>query len=223
MNSQWAKGHSEEVNFWIQWLETGGLKWPQEFQYRTDPRAEIGGVARQYLQKLPENARVLDVGAGPMTALGKMLDGRPIDITAVDALADLYDKLPFPPGSPIIRTRKCDTERLTEEFGENMFDLTYAQNTLDHSYDPMTALLQMVAVTKPGGYIATCHTANEAVTQNWVGLHQWNFHIESRDLKISSKHDTYSVSEAVAGKAPIVELAPDGASWVVCVLRKLPF
>ena len=37
--------------------------------------------------------RVLDVGAGPLTALGKVWPGRTLELTAVDPLADEYNAI----------------------------------------------------------------------------------------------------------------------------------
>ena len=218
---QWSAAIQSEVGFWTRWLESGGLSWQEEFKYRADPHAEIRGLARTWLEGFAGAPKVLDVGAGPVTVLGKFLDGRAIDLTAVDALAEIYDRLPFPPGLPVLRTQQCESERLREKFDAGTFDLTYAQNTLDHSYDPAAAILQMIEVTKTGGFIATAHAANEALNENWQGFHQWNFYVEGRDLKIASRTQTFSVAELIMGRAEVVELSPDGEAWVNCVMRRI--
>lgn len=218
---QWLSGVQSEVEFWTRWLETKGLDWPEEFKYRSDPDAELDGLVRKCLAGFPSTPKVLDVGAGPVTIVGKRLNGRPIDLTAVDALAEIYDQLPFPQGLPVVRTQQCDTERLREKFAAGTFDLTHARNTLDHSYDPLIAIAQMIEVTKPGGIIATAHAANEALNENWHGFHQWNFHVEERDFKISNRTQTFSLSDAIVGKAEIIELSLDNGSWITCVMRRI--
>ena len=218
---QWSSGIDSEINFWTRWIQTRDLSWPDDFKYRSDSIAELKGLARRYLEDFQRTPKVLDVGAGPMTALGKMLKGRFIDLIAVDALSNLYDQLPFPEGLPPLRTQKCETEKLHEKFAADTFDVAHAQNTLDHSYDPVTAIRQMIEVTKPGGFIITTHAANEALNENWHGFHQWNFHIDGRDFKISSQTQTFSVTEAITGAANIIELSPDNASWVTCVMKKV--
>jgi ubiquinone/menaquinone biosynthesis C-methylase UbiE len=178
-------------------------------------------IRQDLLKDLDHPRKILDIGAGPMTVLGKKMNGMPLDITAVDALADKYSNLNFPNGLPLIKTQQCESERLTSMFQANTFYLTYAQNTLDHSYDPIVAIREMIAVTKPGGIIATAHAANEAIKENWEGFHQWNFHVDGRDFKVSNRTSTFSVSQAIEGLAKIVDLSPDHADYVGCVMRKL--
>ena len=45
---------------------------------------------------------------------------------------------------------------------------------LDHTRDPISALLAMLRVLVPGGTIYLRHNLNSAVLENWHGLHQWN-------------------------------------------------
>lgn len=106
-------------------------------------------------------------------------------------------------------------------FPANTFDLTYAKNTLDHSYNPVEAFRQMVAVTKRGGFIATEHAANEALNENWEGFHQWNFHVDGRDFLISNRSETFSICREIEGLATIETLSPDRADHIGCVMRKL--
>jgi SAM-dependent methyltransferase len=219
-NDTWVDGIASELDFWSRWLETKGLGWPADYAFRTDPHAEIGGIAGEYLASFHGTPRILDVGAGPMTALGKRLNGVPVELTAVDALAHFYDGLKFAEGLPLVRTQKCDSEKLSEKFPPNTFDLTYAQNTLDHSYDPMAAIQQMIYVTKLGGLIITSHAANEAINENWQGFHQWNFYVTGRDFKIANRTETLSVKRQFGNDVAFIDLSPDGESWVNCVMRK---
>src|SRR5205823_466706 len=103
-----------------------------------------------------------DVGAGPLTWLGKSWPGRTVKIAAVDPLAEHYNRLLGEFGiTPPIRTERAEAERLLTALPADHFDLVHARNTLVHSYDPLTAIGQMVAVVKPGGYVVLQHRANE--------------------------------------------------------------
>ncbi|VWB74799.1 hypothetical protein BLA23254_03507 [Burkholderia lata] len=217
---QWSSGIDNEIEFWSKWLDTKGGSWPEDFQFRINPDTEVHPWMAELLSGVP-NPKILDVGAGPMTVLGKKMNGMPLDITAVDALGDRYSRLDFPSGLPLIKTRQCESECLTTMFPANTFDLTYAKNTLDHSYNPVEAFRQMVAVTKPGGFIATEHAANEALNENWEGFHQWNFHVDGRDFLISNRSETFSICREIEGLATIETLSPDRADYIGCVMRKL--
>ena len=56
----------EEVDFWYQYLATGGRRWPEQFVQSIDPTAEVTDpILREVLSELPEEeVSILDVGAG---------------------------------------------------------------------------------------------------------------------------------------------------------------
>lgn len=179
INATWNDALPEETIFWRKWFETKGLAWKDSYAWRIDPNYEFYSHLRPYLN-VPEGgtARVLDVGAGPLTVLGKVLPGRKLDLVAVDPLAEEYDKMLAEQGlTPLVRTQLGHGERLLETFPRSSFDLVYAENSLDHSYDPLLCYTQMLAVVKPGGYVVTDHLVNEGKNENYEGLHQWNFDV----------------------------------------------
>lgn len=123
---------------------------------------------------------VLDVGSGPLTKLGKTHPSKRLDITATDLLANDYDRLLagfdlVPP----VRTVYADAERLVDQFGRDAFDIVHAQNCIDHTADPHQAIEQMIAVTRPGGYVVLYHAENEGQREGYNQLHQWNFTCEN--------------------------------------------
>jgi SAM-dependent methyltransferase len=176
----WNAALPEETDFWRKWFETKGLVWPESYAWRVDPNYEFYPSLRPYVN-LPKDStvKVLDVGAGPLTVLGKVWPGYKLDITAVDPLAHEYDKLieEFKV-TPLVRTKYGHGENLLDLFPESSFDLVYAENCLDHSYDPLLCLSQMLAVVKPGCYVATDHLVREGENEKYAGLHQWNFDVK---------------------------------------------
>ncbi|HXT09339.1 MAG TPA: methyltransferase domain-containing protein [Roseiarcus sp.] len=219
---EWSAGTDSEIQFWKFWLGAKGAQWPDDYAYRIDPNTELQYEIAEHIQGFHGDVlKLLDVGAGPMTIVAKRFRGAPIDLTAVDALADRYDELDFPPGLPLVRTLMCDSERLSEKFGENVFDVVYARNTLDHGYEPIKAIIEMVKVAKPGGTIITVHLPNEATVENWVGFHQWNFYVEGADFKIANRTKTFNVASAIADLGRIVRLSPPDSPTVACVIEKL--
>lgn len=161
--------------FWWRWIRTRGLEWPAEYAQRLDSARPLASHLVPFVEGLPSPVRVLDVGAGPVTAIGYRLDGKSLEITAVDVLAPQYDQMLRKHGiDPPIRTRYAEGERLSEQFADDSFDLVYAQNSLDHMRDPMETIRQMVRIAKPGAHVVLVHAVDEAESQRYIGLHQWN-------------------------------------------------
>ena len=52
---------------------------------------------------------------------------------------------------------KASGEKLTSVFPRNYFDICSCTNALDHCYDPIAAIRQMLAVCKPGGWLHLSH------------------------------------------------------------------
>src|SRR5208337_1637995 len=89
----WSSGIAHEVDFWSKFLKTNGLLWPAEYVRRLDPDAELDPAIGAILERVGDGATILDVGAGPLTVLGKKWKQYQFSIRAVDPLAELYDRL----------------------------------------------------------------------------------------------------------------------------------
>ena len=196
---RWKVGVSSEVDFWDSWFRTKGLEWATDYIERFDPNLALQSRPAALLPEQPKagKIRILDVGAGPLTYLGKKSGMREIEIVAVDPLAAEYDHiLAKYQVSPPVKTEKLDAERLSVRFKPDTFDLVTARNCLDHSYNPEKAILEMISVVKPKCYVLLEHYENEALTANWQGLHQWNFSMSvNGDFIISSRLHQVNFSE----------------------------
>jgi ubiquinone/menaquinone biosynthesis C-methylase UbiE len=170
--------------------------------------------------------KVLDVGAGPLTYLGKRINGTTIDLISVDIVANVFNKLLEKHKiEPIIRTQKCSAETLTKMFASNSFDLVFARNCIDHSYNPEKAILQMLEVVKKDCYVLMEHRLNEGITEKYSGLHQWNFfYNEKGDFIIGSRTDQVNITEKYKNNCEIkCEMASEGndGDWLITRIRKL--
>jgi SAM-dependent methyltransferase len=192
-----ALGLWVERFFWWRWIDTRGLRWPQEFERRLDPHCPLLPHIAAYLRDVAaEPVRILDVGAGAVTSLGYRLEGRALEITAVDVLAPTYDRLWARRNTvPPVRTRYADAERLTQWFAPASFDFAYSQNALDHTSRPSVAIEQMVQVAKPGCYVVLDHALDEAVNEDYSGLHQWNFSERGGDLILWNQAESINMTE----------------------------
>ncbi len=228
-----ADGWADEVAFWDHWLMTKGFNWPDDYRRKTDPDARVI-VPRRYL---PARARrpwrflpgrrarvsVLDVGAGPLSLVGRRLPGVEVELVAVDPLAAEYDALLAKHGiEPATRTRACPAEAVADVLGDARFDVVYCQNALDHSANPMAGLEQMLRTVRPGGWVVLKHTIDEAETESYGSLHDWNFRIEDGRFVIWNREQRFHPDEqlALAGEVEAKQVLDEGYEWVLVGLRR---
>lgn len=217
----WRAAIDGEVGFWVDYLATKGERYPGTYEVRLDPNLPL---QPEYVELIHAEdgatVRLLDVGAGPLTFLGRVSDRWTLEITAVDALGAQYARILDDAGVvPPVRTQTCESEKLTDLLPADSFDLVGARNTLDHSYDPVLAISQMVAVAKPGAPLVLKHHRNEAEREHYHGMHQWNFEASEDALSIWRPGQRTDIVEALAGAATFERTWID-RSWEIVVLRK---
>ncbi len=87
----WKQGIQNEIEFWDSWIQNHGREWPEDYIKRFDTNTEVDKLVANCLAESTEPPTILDVGAGPLTVLGRTLPNKiPVIITAVDALAEQY-------------------------------------------------------------------------------------------------------------------------------------
>lgn len=194
---------TQEIAFWREWFVTQGLDWPDDYRRRFNPDLQLQPELADFLPRLPRTrVDILDVGAGPITRLGKKSAGKEIRLVATDLLASQYnlliDELKI---QPLLRTIYADAEKLVEQFGESSFDIVHAQNTVDHMEHPLAAIEQMARVTRPGGFIYLRHEENEGTRTGFFTLHQWDFYLDDANGHFMLRHahgKRYNVSKEFA-------------------------
>jgi len=217
---KWKAGIRSEIQFWDDYFCTRGLQFGDDYRNRFDPNLALQPRLAVLLPAQKE-VHILDVGAGPLTYLGKKYKGKHINITAVDPLADEYDRmLDKYQIQPIVRTQKLAAENLRKRFPLNTYDLVIARNCIDHAYNPERAILQMIDVVKSDRYVFLEHMLNEAENMNYSGLHQWNFSMSTKgDFIISSKFEKVNMAKKYAERCTITCEIMDGA-WLITVIQK---
>jgi SAM-dependent methyltransferase len=222
----WRRALPTEVAFWAEWIRTRGGEFPEDFRRRFNPQEPLREpLILDALERIEaDEVRLLDVGAGPATWLGKTHPAKRLHITAVDPLAEEYDRLLDEAGlAPPVRTMALPGERLRSAFAPSSFDIAYARNALDHSADPLLIIRQMAEVVRPGGLVLLRHYENEAQVMGYEELHQWNFAAHEGRLLVSNERSRVDVGAELAGLVDVrasVEEGPDHAPWVTAVLAR---
>lgn len=173
----WLDGIDYEINFWGEWMKTGGGQWSADFIGRQNPERPVDPALFEGMDT-SQTQKVLDVGAGPATFFGYRLNGKPIELSACDPLAPQYGAMAEKHGVtwPVV-TASGFAEDLSAFYPRNTFDMVVCRNALDHSFDPIRGMEEMLLVLKNGGRVNLIHYANEAEEGNYVGFHQWNFDV----------------------------------------------
>jgi SAM-dependent methyltransferase len=219
---RWSAGLDEETEFWFRWLRDHGEPWPDVYRQRTNSRSPLQPHIRRHVRALPgSRVRILDVGSGPVTALGKRWSLRRVRIIAVDPLADRYAELYERTGfEPLVRPIRGEAEHLAGMFPADSFDLVYAQNCIDHGYDPLRSIRQMLTVVRRGHTVLLEHAIDEGEFMKYAGPHQWNFRAEDDRLVIwrpGLRVDAHAELE------PLADLELDSRQdirWLTVALRK---
>ena len=225
--ASWPKGLAEELRFWDKWLRTrgAGRYRPEEFARLLDPEEPLSGYYRSLIDQLAgSKVRILDVGAGPLTMLGKTHPTKKLEIVPVDVLASEYDALLAKHGiAPPVRTVFAEAEKLTESFPENSFDLVSARNSIDHTHDPLEAIKQMLRCVKENHILAMDHVENEGTNQHYRGLHQWDLTVERAEFLIRGKGRVINVSRELASLGEFKCSRRQGLpTWITVEVRKKP-
>jgi SAM-dependent methyltransferase len=216
-SKEWIMGVYDELNFWRSWFETKGLDWPEDYAKRVNKNTEIEGILTGFIKTGDE--LILDAGSGPLSILGKMWKGKPLNITCCDALAEGYGKLLRDFNIDALVPVQCDLENIDSVFAKDNFDIVHACNCVDHCYDPISAIVGMLAVCKPTGVLVLHHEINEAINENYQGLHQWNFYEHGGNFYIASKDYRICMNEHLLGTAVIETTTYNG--HITNILRRI--
>lgn len=148
---------------------------------------------------------VIDVGCGPLPKFGNKLNCGRVNYQPVDPLAHQYEKILKESDVKLPVTPKfAMAEFLTLFYKENSADYIIIHNALDHTYDIMRALVEMLRVVKLDGYVLMYHMDSEGIFENYSGMHQWNITENHGDLYFFNKEYGINVTEAISEFADII-------------------
>lgn len=202
----WLKEITEEIRFWKNYMETQGGVYYSSFQRNVEKNKKF--VLEEDLPDKPEQeVRFVDVGSGPFSQCGIATEKVRLNGIAVDPLAEIYTMLKRKNGLENgIDLRTGFVELLDKQFERNTFDLVHMSNALDHSFDPVFGVYQLLHICKIGGKVILRHTENEGQRENYQGLHQWNLsiHNEENSFVIWNEEVRYDIKKMFSAYADFV-------------------
>lgn len=226
----WKERATQEVDFWKKWIRSGGMRWKEGFQRKTDPKAPLAPLVEAFLPELElrkgQKLEILDIGSGPLSWVGTSHPDHEIDLIAVDPLADEYnaeldDKGIKGVGRPV----KGYFETALWQLGANRFDIVWCANSLDHSIDPVIGLYNIINVCKNGGGVILMFHPDEAEQEEYVGLHQWNLNAGNDRLTLTHKGKRFDLMSMLNGQANIrvrtLQSAGKDKPRIVVTFRKM--
>lgn len=220
---KWIEELYSEIEFWENYIKTKGAY----NGYDTKIFDEFNDKNREFVfdDMLPsdeeERFRFIDVGSGAFSRCGRRTKKCNLEITCVDPLANLYEimKKKYGINNGNVITRGF-VELLNKQYEANSFDMVHMSNSLDHCFDPVYGIIQLINICKIGGKVILRHHENEAERGNYAGLHQWNLslHNEEKSFVIWNREKRIDICKHLGGYGEF-KLIPDivekgGTSWV---------
>jgi len=198
----WDAGLAEEIAFWEDVITNPDNPHHESIVNLSNPQRPFNETVIELLAAPAGSMiEILDIGAGPVTQLGYIWEGRTVRVHPTDALAEHYNRFLAQAGfTPPFPTVECHAEAIETMFQPETFDLIYSRNALDHTYNPMQALHQSMRLLKPGGWIYLSHAVNEG-KRVYNGLHQWNFDQQDGEFVVWKMGERHIVSAELTGIA----------------------
>ena len=217
--------YSAYVGQWIRSFDTEIEFWKHQFVLISQHKRELIDVKNTpfVLEKyLPNQKKIefLDVGSGPFSRCGGRSKDHELHMTYVDPLGNVYEKLKsIYKVSNGIFVKRGFVELLDKIFGHNSFDVVHMSNALDHCFDPIFGLIQLISVCKIGGKVILRHNENEALNEQYSGLHQWNITIENDQFIVWNEQKKIVLNEILSDYVDFKlskNEVEDYGGWIYC-------
>eukprot|EP00929_Paragymnodinium_shiwhaense_P120600 TRINITY_DN92571_c0_g1_i1.p1 TRINITY_DN92571_c0_g1~~TRINITY_DN92571_c0_g1_i1.p1 ORF type:complete len:368 (-),score=102.58 TRINITY_DN92571_c0_g1_i1:92-1195(-) len=184
----WLQNLPQELLFWLNYLRDAAKAAAADARHPLARVLQQSSPLDSRLQSLlttlgaTKSVRILDVGSGPFTPLGYIVPGLSIELVAVDPLACAFAEMRRDLGIQVPAMAApvfSHVEQLEHALGKEAFDVVHCSNALDHSYNPLAGVIQMLRVVKAGKPVLLLHARNVGKLEGYSGLHKWNFDVQN--------------------------------------------
>ena len=216
-SSAWNSGLADEQAFWDRWL---GAADSPGFRFRMDPTSPLQPWIESWMDPSRSVQRIIDVGSGPLSVLGRRSAIGTIEISCCDPLAREYQLLlerhHIAPPHTVVAVAG---EALSSYFPRGHFDVSFSNNAIDHAQDPLLVLREMALVTRPSGVIIVQVADREGRRASYTGLHQWDCSMDEGRFAVAARNSkAIDVAMALADlvEPALIErvsVSPAGIPW----------
>ena len=216
----WLSGLQDEIWFWNHYMQTEGGVSFYGYQKTVSSQRKFELEKDIPLVAYGKEFHFIDVGSGPFSRCGVVTDKVKLHATSLDPLANIYmilkKKYHIENG---IDLQNGFVELLSKQYSSNTFDMVHMSNSLDHCFSAIDAIYQLLYICKIGGKVVLRHAENEALRENYQGLHQWNLslHNDEHSFIIWRENERYDICKMFEEYADI-KLFPDirveGGHWI---------
>lgn len=202
--SSWLDGIQNELYFWDNYMRKHGGIYFYSYEDVINPQKKFALENDIPDNLLGRELNYIDVGSGPFSRCGFQTDKVRLKSTIVDPLAEAYKTMKTKYNiNNEVNIQTGFVEFLDRYYPENTFDIVHMSNSLDHSFDPVWGIFQLLYICKIDGVVILRHSQNEAVNENYDGLHQWNLCVENDKFFIWRHNDRIDVTEMLGDYAEI--------------------
>jgi SAM-dependent methyltransferase len=225
---QWQANLAAEARHWETWLRDAGTRANEDaaadLQWRTSTDCDVKQreMFEPYLRPAcppGSQARILDVGAGPLTWFPRKWFTRDFTVTPIDPLAGEFDAmLQRADITPHFRTIKGEAETLSQQFAEDRFHMVFCRNALEQFRDPLTAIGEMLKVVKPGCWVILLQEDQRTDDQSARG--PWTIEEADADLFLNVGNERVDLGMEFADVATVRAFRSWHWPWVFGGLKK---
>ena len=203
---KWLGGLESEIAFWKRYMETKGDIYYDTFKNQTEKDRHF--TLERYLDGFSktEQIKFIDIGSGPFSRCGHVTENYNLLVETVDPLAEVYNDLKKKNDLENGITIKTGfVELLDKYFDADSYDIVHMSNSLDHSFNAVFGIYQLLNLCKVGGKVILRHAENEAERSEYGGLHQWNLslHNQENSFIIWRKNERYDIKKILDGYAKV--------------------
>lgn len=203
---KWLSGLESEIAFWKRYMETEGGIYYENFKDHTEKNKHF--TLERYLEEFSKNKQIrfIDIGSGPFSRCGHVSEDYNLLVECADPLAEIYNNLKKENNLENgIKIKTGFVELLDKYFDSDSYDIVHMSNSLDHCFNAVFGIYQLLNLCKIGGKVILRHAENEAERSEYQGLHQWNLslHNEENSFVIWRNNERYDIKKILDGYAKV--------------------